>query len=145
MLTPAETTQARLDDQIEWYDRKSQSNQRWFKVLKILEIAAAVFITPFAMLMTNGWPTVSLGVIIIFTESFQHLNQYHHNWMAYRSTCEALKHEKYLYLAKAGEYRTIENPETLLAEKIETLISQEHTRWTFSRERAMRDKPSSNS
>lgn len=27
----------RLDDQITWYDEKSQTNQKWFKRLKLLE------------------------------------------------------------------------------------------------------------
>src|SRR6202042_1603438 len=34
----------RLEDQIAWYDRKSSANQRYFKRIKIVEIAAAAFI-----------------------------------------------------------------------------------------------------
>ena len=45
------------------------------------------------------------------------------------STSEALKHEKFLYLAHAGTYATAANPEALLAERIEGRVSQEHASW----------------
>ena len=60
-------------------------------------------------------------------------HQYHQNWITYRSTAEALKHEKYLYLARADVYSTTKHPLRLLAERIEGLISQEHARWISSR------------
>jgi uncharacterized protein YdeI (BOF family) len=46
--------------------------------------------------------------------------QYHPNWITYRSTCEALKHEKYLYLAKAGPYAAVIDAHVFLAERIES-------------------------
>ncbi len=61
---------------------------------------------------------------------------------------EALKHEKYLYLARADVYPGSSNPLRLLAERIEGLISQEHARWISSRrhhdeeERAAKGKES---
>ena len=44
---------------------------------------------------------------------------------------EALKHERYLYLAHAGQYAG-EDRHDLLAERLEGLISQEHAKWTAS-------------
>jgi hypothetical protein len=35
------------------------------------------------------------------------LNQYQQDWITCGSTREALTHEKYLFLAKAGPYRTV--------------------------------------
>ncbi len=70
----------------------------------------------------------------------QQLNQYQQNWIAYRSTCEALKHEKYLYLAEAGPYGNAENREkriAVLADRIEGLISQEHAKWVSAQEQAL--------
>ncbi len=34
----------RLKDQIDWYDKKSQTNQKFFKRLRLLEILAAAVI-----------------------------------------------------------------------------------------------------
>jgi hypothetical protein len=121
----------RLEDQIRWYDKKSQYNQRVFKRIKIIEIIAAAMIPflgilkfPQAVLVTSG-----LGVVITVLEGMLHLNQYQQNWVAYRSTCESLKHEKYTYLGKAAPYANVADPHALLAERIESLVSQEHAKW----------------
>ena len=70
-----------------------------------------------------------LGVLIAVLEGLQQMNQYRSNWTAFRSTSESLKHEKYLYLAKAGPYLSAQNPQGMLAERIESLISQEGSKW----------------
>ena len=130
---------ARLDDQIAWYDRKSRSNQRTFKLLKCwtILIGAAV-----PVLVAVGWSDARVVALLTATiavvEGLQQLNQHQTNWILYRATCEALKHEKYLYLARAGPYATAANPATLLAERIEGLVSQEHARWTSGREESTR-------
>jgi hypothetical protein len=123
-------TMQRLDDQIEWYDQRSQQNQRFFKLLKVVVITAAALI-PFmaGLAIVPVWVTGTLGLVIAIAEGIQQLNQYHANWISYRSTCEALKHEKFLYLGKAGPYSTARDPHTLLAERIESLVSQEHAKW----------------
>jgi hypothetical protein len=121
----------RLEDQIAWYDRKSLANQRYFKRIKIVEIAAAAFIPLLAAinLPRMTWVTGGLGVLITILEGMLHLNQYEQNWIAYRSTCESLKHEKYIYLGKAAPYAGASDAHAMLAERIESLVSQEHAKW----------------
>jgi Protein of unknown function (DUF4231) len=128
-------TMQHLDDQIEWYEKRSAQSQRLFKLLKIVVIAAAALI-PFLAGITTvpAWVTGGLGMLIAITEGVQQLNQYHANWISYRSTSEALKHEKYLYLGKAGPYVTAKDPHALLAERIESLVSQEHAKWASGQE-----------
>lgn len=70
----------------------------------------------------------------VLAEGLQHLNQYQANWIAYRSTCEDLKHEKYLYLAQAGPYGSAEKALSLLAERIEGTVSQEHAKWVSAQQ-----------
>jgi hypothetical protein len=121
----------RLEDQIAWYDRKSMFNQRYFKRMKVIEIVAAATI-PFLSAFSFPrimWVTGGLGVLITVLEGMLHLNQYQQNWIAYRSTCESLKHEKYVYLGKASPYASAVDPHALLAERIESLVSQEHAKW----------------
>ncbi len=140
-----DSTLLRLDDQIKWYDDHSTRNQRFFKWLKFIEIIAAATI-PFSSganapaILTGG-----LGVLIVVLEGLQQLNQYHHNWIIYRSTCEELRHEKYLYLGKAGPYEAAETPYTLLTERIEALISKEHAKWVSSQEHIRKVKGSGGS
>jgi Protein of unknown function (DUF4231) len=133
----------RLEDQIAWYDVKSRSNMRWYKRLKISEIASAAVIPmlaasaiPRAMIVTGA-----LGVIVTLFEGMLQLNQFHENWIRYRSTCESLKHEKYIYLANAGPYASVEKPRALLAERVEALVSQEHAKWATVQQQEPQSKP----
>ena len=121
----------RLEDQINWYDRKSMTNQRTFKRIKVAEIVAAALIPFLSGFHTSEtiWATAGLGVLVTVLEGLLHLNQYQQNWITYRSTCEALKHEKFLYLGNAGPYATATDKHALLAERIESLVSQEHAKW----------------
>ena len=130
----AQVTVDRLDDQIAWYDARSGYCQTMYKGLKLTELAAAAAIPLLAGLTTSPWLTGVLGASVVVLEGVQHLNQYHGNWMAYRSTAEALKHEKYLHAATAGPYAASEHPDALLAERVEGLISQEHAKWVTQKE-----------
>jgi len=133
-------TLKRLEEQIDWYDKKSAFNQSCFKRLKIIEILAAVLIPLFSGLSTlipyNAIIIGGLGASIVVLESMQGLYQFQSNWISYRSSCEGLRHEKYLWLAKAGHYAGAKDPDRLLAERIESLISTEHAKWVSVQEKA---------
>ena len=133
-LAPQDVTLARLEDQIKWYGSRSKKNQTRFKFMKVITIVSAAVIPVLSTAgISNGARIVAgLGVLIAIVEGVQQLNQYQSNWTSYRSTSEALKHEKYLYLAKAGPYLASDNPQAILAERIEALISQETTKWVSS-------------
>lgn len=129
---------ARLEDQIAWYDRKSSAAQRTFKRIKVLEILAAAII-PFLAgisLPHDKLIIAGLGVLITILEGLLHLNQYQQIWGNYRSTCEALRHEKYVYLAKAGPYAGAADPRALLAERVESTVSQEDAQWSSLQQQA---------
>ena len=128
---PEDPTWDRLEDQISWYDRKSGNNQRRYKQLKLLELAVAASLPVVAAVHSPVWVTGGLAALIVVLEGAQHLYQFQEHWITYRSTAEALKHEQYLYLAKAGPYAG-EDRHGQLAERIEGLVSQEHAKWTTS-------------
>jgi hypothetical protein len=139
---------ARLDDQIGWYDRYGRSCQRNYKVLKIVVIVIAALIPllsgvqlSFEQVAPMPWILGALGATIAVIEGIQQVGQYQTNWISYRSTCEALKHEKYLYLAKAGPYATAADAHALLAEHVESLVSQEHAKWASTQQVASKPAP----
>ncbi len=134
-------TLERLEGQIKWYSEKSRWNQDWFKKLKVVEIVAAALVPFAAGVHAPALLTGTFGVIVVVLESLQSLYQLQSNWISYRSTAEGLKHEKYLYYAGAGPYLKAENPDALLAERIEALISTEHAKWISDQERAGSAKP----
>jgi hypothetical protein len=128
----------RLEDQIDWYDAKSGLNQRWFKRLKVAQIVTAAAIPVAAAAAAPVWLLGGGGALIVVLEGLQQLQQYQQNWSTYRSTCERLKHEKFLYAARAGPYESAPRPDALLAERVEGLVSQEHAAWVSHRDEAVR-------
>jgi Protein of unknown function (DUF4231) len=130
-MTEADPILERLENQISWYGRKSTYNHRMYKSLKAIEIVAAVLVPLASGLQVRAVITGSLGVLIAVLEGLLQLNQYQQNGVTYRTTCEALKHEKYLYLAKAGAYTGADGAQAhiRLAERVESLVSQEHAKW----------------
>ncbi len=127
---------ARVQDQIAWYDAKSQLNQRWFKGLKVCQIVTAAAIPVAASVSAPLWLVGGGGAFIVVLEGLQQLQQYQQNWTTYRATCEQLKHEQFLFMARAGPYDVAPNPEALLAERVESFVSQEHAAWVSHREEA---------
>jgi hypothetical protein len=116
--------------------------------IKVVQIVSAAAIPVLAATDVPTWVGGGLGALIVVLESIQQLFQFHSNWTHYRSTSEALKHEKYLYLARAGSYAALANPAALLAERIEGHVSQEHAAWASEARRheterrgPLRDEP----
>ena len=128
----------RLENQIRWYADSSEANQRRFKFFKGAQLLSAAAIPVVATIGLNAAVAAALGALVVVLEGFQQLNQYQQNWSSFRSTAEALKHEKYLYLANAGPYANTRRDVALLADRIEGLISQEHAKWVSAREEAAR-------
>jgi len=125
----------RLQDQIDWYDKKSQWNQRWHKRLKAVEIFMAVsipflvgYITDTALRMK--FVVGFLSVIVAAIAGLVSLYKFQENWIEYRTTAESLKHEKYLYLTKTGPYDG-GDAFNKFVERVEDMVSKENTRWSW--------------
>ncbi|UNO38652.1 DUF4231 domain-containing protein [Streptomyces sp. MST-110588] len=126
---PADITWERLQDQIGWYDRKSGTAQQWFKRLKLATLALAAGLPVAVAASAPSWTVALMGALVAVIEGAQQLYKYQENWIGYRSVCEALRHEQYLYLAHAGPYGDPTAADTVLAERVEALTSQENTQW----------------
>lgn len=129
-----EYLEKRVDDQINWYDQKSKSAQKWYKILQIVEIILASLIPLLSGYMPScKWIALIVGLfgaIIAIIESITKLNKYHENWIQYRSTCEMLRYQKHLYLTGSAPYNnqdeTIDN---IFVRNIESIISSENNQW----------------
>lgn len=124
----------RLEQQIAWYDKKSGQSQRYYKNCKIAELIAAALVP-----LTATWLPVAAaiaGSVVLVLEGIQQLCQWNHNWITYRSTCEELRHEKYSYIGRSSEYEgaTDEEAKRLLVDRVESLVSTEHSKWVARQE-----------
>lgn len=126
--------QKRVDNQIDWYDKKSRQNQWWYKRLRIFEICAAAsipFLVGYIGSEDSGFRIAVgvLGLLIAVVTAILGLYQFQENWVEYRTTCESLKHEKFLFQTGAEPYHE-EDPFRLFVQRIESLISKENTAWS---------------
>ncbi len=132
----AEAVGARLEDQLGWYEGKSAHNRRWFLRLKVAQIVIAAAIPASVAAGVSAAVAGVMGATIVVFEGLQQLFQFQQNWVTYRGTAEALKHEKFLCAAGAGPYAGAARPDAVLAERIEGLVSQENSAWTSSQKEA---------
>ena len=128
---------ARLNDQLGWYDHKSAVNQKRYKQIQAAQIILATSIPVFS-LIGDYWGRLImaiLGASVAILAGFQQLGNYNDLWTTYRATAEQLKHEKFLFLAQSGPYRSLQEEEALrlLAERVEECVSTEHAKWVSER------------
>lgn len=126
----------RYEDQINWYDKKSVWNQLWYKRLQwgliILASITPILIAIDALSDKVAWlaaiPLTTATLVAIFTATIKTFN-FQENWLNYRTTCETLRKEKFLYDAGVGAYARATDKEALFVERVESLISRENTLW----------------
>jgi len=133
-MDDSEYIEQRVDDQINWYDAKSGSNQKAFKRLRVLELLCAASI-PFGVTyiseetFTLKLVVGALGVVVAVIAGVVGLYRFQENWVQYRTASESLKHEKFLYLTNAAPYNQSESY-PLFVQRVESLISKENSSWS---------------
>ena len=132
-MKPEEYLKERLEAEIDWYDRKSRKNQKMFKLLRLAELVIATAIPFIAGLITAERLCMKtlvgvMGVVIAAISGILALFQFHEHWIEYRTVCESLRKEKYLFLTGTEPYNQDNSFETLV-QRVETLISKENTNW----------------
>lgn len=122
----------RVDSEIKYYDLKSISNQRKYKILAAIQIFCSAVIIAISGLSKNliysDWIIAVLGIAIAVATGFQALGKYQERWINFRTTCETLRHLKYLYLAGVKPFKG-ENAFDRFVIRIETTISSENSEW----------------
>lgn len=135
MLSPEEYVEQRLTDQISWYDRKSSTNQRWFKSLRFVEIVAAATIPFLSGFAGDSFPIKiaigALGVFVAVLASLLGLLHLQEHWIEYRATAESLTREKFLFLTQTEPYDK-DDAFHLLVQRVEALLSKENADWAQS-------------
>ena len=146
-----EYKEQRLEDQINWYNKKSMSNQSCYKILRKVEIIAAASI-PFWLVLVELSGNINYmqgifkimtalsGVVVAVVSGIQGFGKYQENWMAYRTTCEMLKHEKFFFDTGSGPYKDAKDKFCLLVNRVEKLISEENTNWQKYMEEEKKDE-----
>ncbi len=124
--------QERLQAQLDWHDRKSQWNQRWYKRLQVAVIAAGALI-PLITGFSTGRPSFQvaagvLGSLIAIATGLAGAYRFQENWIQYRVTAESLGHEKYRFVTGVEPY---DGPDTFatLVERVEAILGEQNAQW----------------
>ncbi|MCR9141009.1 MAG: DUF4231 domain-containing protein [bacterium] len=137
-MSPEDYIKQRVDDQIDWHSKKSSRNRKIYQGLTLLAIIAAACIPLLsAATLLGDEPGVAaplaagvLGVLITILSGTLSLFRFHENWVEYRLIVEALKRERFLFLAGVTPYDP-QSPEkfTRFVENIEGMIAKTVISW----------------
>lgn len=124
----------RLQNQINWYSKRSKFNKSVFLILSITEIVIASSIPFLVSYITDKNPEFKivvgfLGVVIAIITGAIALFKSQELWIEYRTTCELLKHQKFLFQTGTEPYDKKDAFHTLV-DNVESLISIEHSKWS---------------
>lgn len=127
----------RFDDQLQWYNNRAAISKKWYHGYQIAIATLSALITVTVALGMHeddgtAWHIASLvsSAAVAALTGLQKAFRFHDNWVEYRTTAEQLKKERYYYEFRCGEYSTAESPERLFVERVEAMISRQHTLWT---------------
>jgi len=136
MITEEEYLKSRIDDQIDWYNRKSGINKRnnlWSKGLVILFSGLISVLSGFPFDDNHTLKSIllgGLGALIAILSGLANLLKFSEKWVQYRTTAEALTQEKMLFGTLTGPYDEQPEPFKTLVERTESLISKEYSSWS---------------
>ncbi len=126
----------RYINQIHWYDKKAGYYHTLYIIIQWNTIIFSA-LTPVLIEMQINLPTyqflkmipiITSVIVAILTAAIKTFG-FQEYWVSYRTTAETLKKELYIYRACADDYANIQDKEALFVQRVENLISREHTMW----------------
>lgn len=124
----------RVEDQINWLDKKSVINQNWYKFLRVLEIFLAAMLPLLVSFgdRFNAIPIIigGIGVTMVILQGVHQLYKFRDNWTEYRSASEALKREKFLFQTSAPPYQR-DDAFPLFVRNAELIMGLENAGWKY--------------
>ncbi len=134
-MTQEEYIEQRLDDQINWYEKKSSVCQKKYKYWQVMKIIAALLITTLSLWADDAifgakmsYVVAILGAFVVFIESFVKIYDYEKLWIQYRNTAEKLKREKLMFQTKSNPYH-VQESFLLLVQHCEAIMQNEVQGW----------------
>ena len=126
----------RFQKQLDWMSDKSEKNQKKYRFLRVITLFCAIslpFLTGYVS-EERWYLKVVIGVFgiaIAFSEGLLSLYKYHENWLTYRSSVNALEHEKVMYDTKSGVYFKLADDDAFhtFVGNVENILTNENSLW----------------
>lgn len=134
-----EYLEKRYNDQLSYYEKASQKNQRYYKIFQWTLIILSTVTTILASLTTVG--QFDMKYLIVISSAFVAIIsaalktfQYQELWVNYRLTIERLRPEYYYYQFNVGEYASPGiDKEMIFVSRVESILNKEHDNWPISK------------
>lgn len=121
----------RYEDQINWYETRSAKNKKFYTLFQwgVIVLSATLPVLIVSLTRRLKWVTATIAAILAIGTAGLKTFKFQENWINYRTIAETLKKEKYFYEAGLNDYRDSSDKESLFVERVESLISREHSLW----------------
>lgn len=136
--------ECRIIEQIGWYNRKSERNQRMYKWLSFFSIVLNGLI-PIAVLFSDwGFPVkvliAALSAAAGMLSSLLVLGNHKDLWIRYRANCELLQSTLLQFFARSGPFEDLEADPGIQLRRLsgicEAFLASEFQKWVSSTERS---------
>lgn len=127
-MTEQQYVERRLDDQIGWLDGKSAYNQRWSKLLRVFEIAAAAAVPVLVAVGREAGAAVA-GAMVTVVAGLLLVYKFDESWINFRTTWSALTREKMLHQARVAPYDVEATRYARLVNRVEAILASESEAW----------------
>lgn len=123
--------EGRYSDQVNWYDRKSARNKKFYCIFQwsVIVLSATLPVLVVSLSNDHKWISATLAVILAIGTAGLKTFKLQENWINYRTMAETLRKEKYFYDAGIDDYSDPSGANALFVERVEALISREHSLW----------------
>ncbi len=122
---------SRYQKEITYYEEHAIKNKRIYIIFQWIVIALSAVIPVLVVTLEDRYKLLiaGLGVILAIGTTGLKTFKYQETWINYRTVAETLKKEKYFFDAGLEGYDEAVNPKALFIDRVEALISREHSLW----------------
>lgn len=131
--------------EIAFYEKYAAKNKLIYSIIQWIVIVLSAAIPVLIVTLEDNYKlvTASLGILLAIGTAGLKAFKYQETWVNYRTIAETLKKEKYFYDAGLEGYGEAFNSMALFVERVEALISREHSLWvSVQRQRKGKNKES---
>ncbi len=139
-MDPASYLKERVEDQLSYYEKAANKAKRAYTRIQITIIVLGLLV-PVVVNIPSEWgnginldipiriAVTIMSLALAILNGILNFRKYGDLWLSYRMTEELLKHEKFLYLTRAGKYSEAETAYSEFAQSIESILSAEHNKF----------------
>jgi hypothetical protein len=121
----------RYNIEIGYYENRAKRNKTYYHLFQWIVIVLSASVPVLASLINdkNKIITVIVSIVLAIGTTALKTFKFQENWLNFCAVAETLKKELYYYNASIEGYEERENKNGLFVERVESLISREHSLW----------------